>query len=75
MRAHTIVGGAMTALCLSVLLHAAPGASPVADAAMRHDTTAVRSLLKEGGDPNAAQADGMTALHWAAHLDDLETTR
>ena len=24
---------------------------------------------------NAAQADGATALHWAAYLDDLETAR
>jgi ankyrin repeat protein len=32
-------------------------------------------LLAEGADVNGAQADGMTALHWAAHLDDLETTK
>ena len=24
---------------------------------------------------NQAQADGMTALHWAAHRDDLETAK
>ncbi len=40
--------------------------SPVADAAMRGDSAKVRSLLKQGVDANAAQADGMTALHWAA---------
>ena len=40
--------------------------SPVADAAMRGDSAKVRSLLKQGIDANAAQADGMTALHWAA---------
>ena len=40
--------------------------SPVADAAMRNDVETVRSLLKQGADANAAQGDGMTALHWAA---------
>jgi ankyrin repeat protein len=46
--------------------------APVAEAAMRGDREAVRSLLKEGGDVNAAQGDGMTALHWAATKNDVE---
>jgi uncharacterized protein len=40
--------------------------SSVADAAMRGDNAAVRTMLKAGADVNAAQGDGMTALHWAA---------
>jgi uncharacterized protein len=44
----------------------APADSPVADAEMRGDTARVRELLKQGADVNAAQGDGMTALHWAA---------
>jgi ankyrin repeat protein len=40
--------------------------SSVAEAAMRGDTARVRQLLKNGADVNAAQGDGMTALHWAA---------
>ncbi|GDX87347.1 hypothetical protein LBMAG44_12600 [Gemmatimonadota bacterium] len=40
--------------------------SPVADAAMKGDTARVRQLIKQGADVNAAQGDGMTALHWAA---------
>ena len=44
--------------------------SPVADAAKRGDLDAVRELLASGADVNAAQADGMTALHWAAERDD-----
>ena len=40
--------------------------APVADAAMRGDLEAVRSLLSAGEDVNAARGDGMTALHWAA---------
>ncbi|MFN0179108.1 MAG: ankyrin repeat domain-containing protein [Gemmatimonadales bacterium] len=46
------------------------GDAPVADAAMRRDVAALRRLLQQGADVNAAQADGMTALHWAAANDD-----
>ena len=52
-------------------LGAAAGAS-VADAARQGDREAVRALLKQGGDVNAAQGDGMTALHWAASNNDVE---
>jgi ankyrin repeat protein len=38
----------------------------VAEAAMQRNVGAVRALLKQGADVNAAQGDGMTALHWAA---------
>ncbi len=54
------------ALALTVLLAAPPGDTRVADAAQADDVAAVRSLLRDGADVNAAQADGMTALHWAA---------
>jgi len=40
--------------------------APVADAAKRGDLEAVRTLLRDGADVNAAQGDGMTALHWSA---------
>ncbi len=46
--------------------------SPVADAAMRGDISTVRELLAGGSDVNAAQGDGMTALHWAAEHGDSE---
>jgi ankyrin repeat protein len=56
-----------------MLLFAAPAAdSPVADAAMRLDKAAVKALLQKGADVNAARADGMTALHWAAERGDAE---
>ncbi len=58
------------AVCLPALVAAAPSASPVADAAMRGDVDAVHSLLRQGADVNAAQGDGMTAMHWAARNDD-----
>ena len=62
---------AFGALALSAMLHAAPSAA-VADAAMQGNRDAVRVLLKQAADVNAAQGDGMTALHWAAMKDDAE---
>ncbi len=47
--------------------------SPIADAAMRSDAAAVRTLIAQGTDVNAPQGDGMTALHWAALNGDLST--
>src|ERR1700733_5214251 len=61
----------LAALALSALLYAAP-AAPVADAAMQGNKDAVRSLLKQAADVNAAQGDGMTALHWGAMKDDAD---
>ena len=62
---------AMGALCLSAVLSAVAEA-PVAEAAMAGDKATVRALLKQGMDVNAAQGDGMTALHWAARQGDVE---
>jgi len=55
-----------------LVLVAAPTDSPVADTAMRGDAEAIRTLLTQGADVQTAQADGMTALHWAAMQNDLE---
>jgi ankyrin repeat protein len=49
--------------------------SPLADAVEKQDHAAFRKLLKQHVDVNASQADGMTALHWAAYLDDLEAAK
>jgi ankyrin repeat protein len=61
----------LSAIALAAGLVAASDAS-VAEAARMGDTTAVRKLLKGGADVNAAQGDGMTALHWAAQKGDPE---
>jgi ankyrin repeat protein len=76
-RSRTIRGAALVA-CAALLSAAAPHGradSSVADAEMRGDTAAVRTLIKQGADVNAAQGDGMTALHWAADHGDVEQTR
>ena len=39
------------------------------------DRDAVRTLLKQKVDVNIAQGDGMTALHWAAHHNDVEMAK
>jgi ankyrin repeat protein len=44
----------------------------LAGAAERQDVQALRTLLKQGADVNGKQADGATALHWAAHWDKLD---
>ncbi len=69
-----VIGGAVLAtLVLATLGAAEMGATaPIADAAQRGDVDAVRALLRDGADVNAAQGDGMTALHWAAHGGDAE---
>jgi ankyrin repeat protein len=64
-----------SALCaVFFLLSPVSGAvsSPVADAAMSGDHAALRSLLAKKADVNAPQADGATAIQWAAYKNDLE---
>lgn len=57
---------------LAVGANATIAESPVADAAARGDRDAVKALLKQAADVNAAQGDGMTALHWAAMNGDAD---
>ena len=58
----------VTGVCLVLSLIAAPAmaATRLIDAVKRGDVTAVRSLIASKSDVNAPDADGSTALHWAA---------
>jgi len=75
MRAQRLIG-----LLSLTLLGASPGdipsgKTPVADAAIAGDRVTVRALLQQGVDVNAAQGDGMTALHWAALSGDVDLAK
>lgn len=67
-----------TILSVSLSLVVATGAAAatgatatLADVAERGNASAVLALLKKGADVNRPQADGATALHWAAHYNDV----
>ena len=69
-------GGDFRARCMVVALVglaplvAVASDAPLADAVQQRDGAAVDRLLDQRTDVNAAQVDGMTALHWAAYHDD-----
>ncbi|MEO8099443.1 MAG: ankyrin repeat domain-containing protein [Acidobacteriota bacterium] len=72
MRKHNAIAAGLVLLAPVLYLTVLHGAnSPVADAAMRGDTAAIRTLLQQKGDANLAQSDGATALQWAAYRNDL----
>src|SRR5687767_6516426 len=47
----------------------------VAVAMKARDLTAVRSLLRQKANANGADVEGMTALHWAAHWNDVDAVK
>jgi ankyrin repeat protein len=65
---------ALGVVCATLRVSAAGVPAPVADAAMRGNRETLRALLKQGADVNAAQGDGMSALHWAAERGDADMT-
>ena len=62
-------------LCVWAPMNAAREQALVAEAAQQGDEGVVRAALEQGADVNAAQGDGMTALHWAALRGDAEVVR
>jgi uncharacterized protein len=69
----TRVAFAFTIVALVVPVRAAEPDRRLVDAAAQQDKRAIGTLLKAGADVNQTQADGSTALLWAAHWNDLET--
>ena len=62
-----------TAIVLSVLCVSAPGQSQsVVDAVKAGSIATLQKDLQLHGDPNAADPDGTTALHWAVQHDRLD---
>jgi ankyrin repeat protein len=57
---------------LSLGLAGSAVAGSLADTAEQRDKAGISALLQGGADVNAAQADGTTALHWAAYHADAE---
>src|SRR5262245_51924501 len=68
-------GAAELAMLLAIFGPVASAQSPLADAVEKSDRATIGALLKQQADVNTPQADGMTALHWAAYLDDFEIAK
>jgi uncharacterized protein len=56
--------------CLAGTMSVFAAGSPLIEAVKKQDVPAVQTLLKQRVDVNAAEADGFTALHWAAQRND-----
>jgi len=75
-----MAGARILGWCLAVSFTAAgaiaaPSDVRLASAMKNRDKASVRSLLAQRIDVNAPDVEGMTALHWAAHWDDLDTAK
>lgn len=61
----------MVVLLLPAASLAAAGAVPLVEAVREGNASAMRALLQQRVDVNAAEPDGTTSLHWAARRNDL----
>lgn len=68
---QTILSLSLTLLFATSSAAATGSSATVADVAEQGNASAVLALLKKGADVNRPQADGATALHWAAHYNDV----
>jgi len=57
----------LAALCAAGVCTGAVSAGQLSSTLKSGNTAVARALLAEGADPNDAEADGTTALHWAVH--------
>jgi len=68
-------------ICIGVLLFAAAcsaasaGGDDLIRAVKAGDTAAVSTLMKQGADVNAPEANGTTPLHWAVYQQDAELVK
>src|SRR5579871_6570993 len=62
-----------TSICVGSAAASATGL--LADAIKAGDRDSALKMLQAGGDVNAAQPDGSTALHWAVYRDDPDLVR
>jgi len=76
MRGKHLLPSCMVVVLLSLAaLAGAGGDVRLVGAVKDRDLAATRSLLRQHVDVNASDAEGMTAIHWAAHWGDLETVK
>jgi len=71
----TLKGSLYVLLAGVTVLGAAGGSGRIVDAAKAGDFGAVKTLIAQKADVNVAEADGMTALHWAVRANDLPTVQ
>jgi len=67
------IGSTVSLLLLTAPIRAEEAS--VADAAEKKDVVAMERLLEQKENVNAAQPDGMTALHWATWHDDVKMVK
>ena len=76
MRMRHLRYGCLFAAVAVVSLGAAGGSGVrVLDAVKQGNAAAVKALIAQKADVNAAEADGMTALHWAVRANDVPTVQ
>ncbi len=75
-RTHALTGLLLGSFSVVTVVSVEAGGTrvPLIEAAKKGDTAAVKTLVGQKADVNAVEADGTTALHWAAHLGDAVAT-
>src|SRR4051812_20444329 len=73
-RSHRSVQMPRAVLIVIAVTLSASGAEPtlLIEAARKGETAAIRDLIRNTKEINAAEADGATALHWVSYHDDGE---